>query len=333
MPLHEKQFKNPEFLGFVEHIPKQKKYLLESFMPSQTTKDVNFAYGVIDGKYAKAASITGFNASAPLRDRKELSKAYASVAKVQHGFRLDEELLMQFNRPRDDEEMNQVIEYIYNSTDELTQGVYDVEEYLRAQAIYNGKLNYNDTLNDIQVDVDFGIPEENNITASKDWTSADAEPLTDIANAIEQYEKANNRRKPSVMHMTDKTESILLKNEQVRVQIYGTEPGKRLVTKDDLANVFSGLGFPPYSNQDDVAEVNDGGEEPLLEDGKIVFLGSELGNTMFGPTVEKNFESGIYVVTDIQETNPPQQAVFVGETVFPALKNPRAIVTLDVGTP
>src|SRR5699024_3608431 len=124
-----------------------------------------------------------------------------------------------------------------------------------------------------------------------------------------------------------------LKNEQVRAQLYGTEPGKRLVTRDDVADVFSASGFPPYAIHDDVAEGSDGGEEPLLEAGKMVFLGSELGNTMLGPPAERNFESGIYVVTDIQETNPPQQAVFVGETVFPALKNPRAIVTLDVGTP
>lgn len=329
MPLHLKQFQGEEFQGFVETVPKAKDYVLQDVLPEKTTKDINFSYGVINGKYGKAASITGFNASAPLRDKRELSKAFGSVAKVQHGVRLDEEELLRFNRPRDDEEKNQVIEYVYDTTDDLVQGVYDVEEFMRAQAVYNGKLKYDDDENDVHLDIDFGIPEGNKITTTKEWSESDSTPLEDIRTAIEQYKKENKRRKPVAMHMTSATEANLLNNEQIRTQVYGTENGKRLMTKDDISNAFSALGFPPYVINDDVVDVGDG-EVPLLEENKVVFLGEDLGKTFFGPTVEKNYESGIYSVTEVQESNPPMQAVFVGETVFPAIQKPQSIVIMSV---
>lgn len=331
MPLHLDEFQGAEFQGFVENIPRDSEYKLVNVLPDENTKDINFSYGVINGEYAKGASITGFNASAPLRDPKQLSKAFGSVAKLQHGQRLDEEQLLHFNRPRDDEEKAQVVEYVYDLTDDLVTGVRDVEEYLRASAVYNGKIDYQDPENDIQVNVNFNFPEDNKLSADNDWDSDDATPLDDIHKAIEQFKSANKRKKPVVMHMTSATEAKLLRNTQLRMQVYGEAQGKRLVTKEDVVNVFDALGFPPYEINDDVVNVGDEGEQQLLDDNKIVLIGDEVGKTFFGPTVENNYNSGIYAITEVQETSPPMQKVFIGETVFPAIKKPSAVVTMTVG--
>ncbi|MBP3950334.1 major capsid protein [Bacillus suaedae] len=328
--LHLDEFQGEEFQGYVENVPLSKEYVLRAFLPNQPTKDINFAYNVVNGKYAQAASITGFNASAPLRDTKSLEKHFGSVAKVQHGFRLDEEQLLRFNRPRDDEEKDMAVDYVYQETDDLIAGVYDIEEYLRAQALYSGVLQYEDTENDIQINVDFGIPAENKLTVTVPWSDSTSTPLTDIQTAVKQYQEQNKRRKPVVMHLTSTTEAHLLQNEQIKGQVYGNPTDKRLLTKADLANVFVALGLPPYAINNDVVDVYGQGEVQLLEDNKVVFLGADLGNTYLGPTVEKNYESGIYVVPEIKESNPPGQSVFVGETVFPALKRPKSIVILSV---
>ncbi|POD46283.1 hypothetical protein BKM15_25925 [Pseudomonas syringae pv. syringae] len=330
MPLHSEEFQGEQFLGYVENVPKAREYLLERYLPNKPTKDINFAYNVINGKYAQAASITGFNAAAPLRDKRGLEKAFGSVAKVQHGFRLDEEDILKFNRPRDDEEKDQAVDYIYDQTDELIAGVYDIEEYLRAQALYNGILNYNDPVNDIQVNVDFGIPSANKLTVTTPWSNIDSKPLEDIQRAVDRFKAANNNKRPVIMHMTSVTESNLLKNSQIRNQVYGNATDTRLLTKNDVANVFAALGLPPYAINDDVVDVYGTGATQLLADNKVVFLGESLGNTFIGPTVEKNFQSGIYVVPEIKETNPPSQSVFVGETVFPAIQRPDSIVHLTV---
>lgn len=330
MPLHLSEFQGEEFQGYVENVPPAKEYKLRRFLPNKPIKDINFAYNVINGKYAQAASITGFNASAPLRDKKQLEKAFGSVAKVQHGFRLDEEEILRFNRPRDDEEKNQAIEYVYDNTDDLINGVYDVEEFMRAQALYSGILKYDDEENDIHLNIDFGIPAENKLTVTTAWSDPTSKPLDDIQAAVKQFMTANQRKKPVVMHMTSATEANLLKNEQIKNQVYGNPTDKRLITKSDLQNVFTALGLPPYEIQDDVVNLYGTGEVALLEDNKVVLLGDRLGFTAIGPTVEKNFETGIYVVPEIKETNPPMQSVYVGETVFPALQRPQSIVIMNV---
>lgn len=328
MPLHLNEFQQPQLTGYVQNVPPARDYLLASFMPEESVYDINFAYNVINGKYAEAASITGWNASAPLRDTAEQERAFGQVAKVQHGFRLDETQLLQYNRPRTEGEANAVIDGIYLSTDDLTQGVDDIKEYLRAQAIYNGQLVYDDDENDIHLNIDFGMPAANKLTATTQWSEEGATPLTDIQVAVKQYKEANQKQKPVVMHITSATEAHLLNNEQIRTQIYGTDNGNRLLTKTDIQNVFSALSLPPYQVNDDVIVVQ-GEEVQLLDDNKVVFLGSDLGKTMIGPTVENNYSPGKFAVPSIKK-NPPEQSVIVGEAPFPALKRKKAIVTMSV---
>lgn len=330
MPLHLDEFQGEEFQGYVENVPPAREYKLRRFLPNKPIKDINFAYNVINGKYAQAASITGFNAGAPLRDKKGLEKAYGSVAKVQSSFRLDEEEILRFNLPRDEEEKQQAIDYVYDITDDLITGVYDIEEFLRAQAVYSGRIVYEDPDNDIQLNITFDVPTENKLAVTKPWSDPTSTPLKDIQVAVKQFMKTNNRKKPVIMHMTSATEANLLQNEQIKNQVYGNPTDKRLLMKSDLQNVFTALGLPPYEINDDVVNLYGRGEVQLLEDNKVVFLGEGLGNTYIGPTVEKNYQSGIYVVPEIKETNPPSQTVYVGETVFPALVRPQSIVHLSV---
>lgn len=321
------EFLQEEFQGYVENVPPTRKYHLSAFMPNKNVYDLKFAYNVINKVYSRTASITGFNADAPLRDKDSLSKHFGELAKVQHGFKLDEEELLKFNQPRNDEEKKEAVNYVYDQTDNLVEGVRDIEEWLRGQAIYHGKLQYEE--NDIKIDVDFGIPEENKLTTTIAWSDyARSTPLEDLQKAVEQFKKANNNKRPVMIHLSAEAEAHLLQNEQIKVQLFGQANVARLVTKQDLANVFSALSLPPYVVNEDMID-NGKGAEPLLPPTRVVLLGEELGRTFFGPTVEKNYEAGIYVLP-IVEKKPPRQEVYVGETVFPALQKPQAIVHLDI---
>lgn len=328
MPLHLDEFQREEFQGYVENVPPQKQYYLRSFLPNDTTYDTDFSYGVVNGKYARSASITGWNASAPLRDKQGLAVAYASVAKVQHSFRLDEKELIKFNRPRHDSERAKVIDYVYDETDDLIEGVYETEEYLRARAIYHGSLSYQEE--DIVLDIDFNIPVENKLTATTDWSDfANARPLTDLQAAVKQFKKANKGKAPEIIHMSGQAEANLLQNTQIKNQLFGSPTDQRIVTPADVRNVFNALGLPPYQVTDEVVDIGNG-DERLLPENRIALLGQDLGNLMIGPTVENEYQPGLYVIPEIKETNPPQQAVFVGESAFPAFKRPSAVVWLDV---
>lgn len=329
MPLHLEEFRGDEFQGYIDNVPNERTYLLESLMPAKNVFDIKFSYNVINRVYARTASITGFNASAPLRDKDGLAKYFGEVAKVQHGFRVDEEELLRFNRPRTDEEKQQAVDYIYEQTDNLVAGVRDIKEWMRAQAIYKGALTYSE--NDVQINVDFGIPEANKIVAAVAWSDyATSTPLKDLQDAVGTYKAANRGQAPAVIHLSNAVVSDLLQNEQIKAQLFGSPTDKRLVTQADLRTVFGALGLPDFVVNDDEID-NGAGLERLLPVRRLVFLPStEVGKTMSGVTVEKNYQPGTYVITEIQETNPPMQKVFVGETVFPALQRTSAVVHLDV---
>ncbi|WP_256204366.1 major capsid protein [Planococcus faecalis] len=208
------------------------------------------------------------------------------------------------------------------------EGVLDTEEFFRAAAIYKGRLEFVE--NDIDLNVDFLIPAENKLTATADWaTLATATPLADLQAAVKRFKAANRGQAPAIMHMSGAAESNLLQNEQIKSQIYGSPTDRRILTSADIRNVFTALSLPDYMVTDEMVDVGNG-EERLLPEDRIVLIGNSLGKLLLGPTVENNYQPGVYVVPEIKATNPPQQAVFVGETAFPALKNPTAIVWLDV---
>ncbi|OXS77951.1 major capsid protein [Domibacillus enclensis] len=340
MVIHLEEFQKETLTGYVESVPPQRQYLLQKFMPEQTVQDINFAYNVINGAYAKAASITGWNASAPLRDRKAIEKAYGELAKLQHSYRLDEKDLFSFEKPRTPEERQAVIDGVYTDTDDLIAGVDDTKEWLRAQTLYTGGVNYSDPRNDVSIEFQYEMPEANRLDVSVPWSDPASLPLTDLQAANEQFKKTNQRRTPIEMHMTSVTEAYLLQNEQIRTQVYGQSNGGRILTPADLQNVFRALKLPTYVINDDVivmeaAEMVDGQkviidkEIQLLEDNKVVLLGDNLGNTMIGPSAEKGYATGKFANPIIHQ-NPPGEEVIVGESAFPAFKRPKAIVILEV---
>lgn len=327
MPLHLEQFQREAFQGYVENVPPKREYALAKFMPNQPVYDIEFTYNIINGGYGQMASITAWDSGAPLRDKDVIQRLTAQIAKIQHAYRLTEKELLMFHRPRMDEEQQQVIQAIYNNTDKLVWGVQDREEWLRAKAVYEGRLQYSE--NNVQLNIDFLIPAENKLTADVRWSNPSAPVIQHLQSAVQRFKKANNGEKPVEMHMSGRVETWLLQNEQVKAHIYGNTTDPRIVTSEQLQQLFSALSLPPYRVIDEQV-IGENGAEALMPEDRVVLLGEELGHTMEGPTVENNYKPGIYVIPEIKETNPPRQEVYVGKSVFPALERPQAVVHLIV---
>lgn len=323
------EFQPARLQAYVENVPAARNYLLEALMPDQNVNDLNFSWKVINGAYAPAASITGFNAAAPLRDKKAQEKAFGAVAKLQHSYFFDEVELFAYQKPRTPEEQAQIVDEGLNYTDELVNGVRDTKEFLRAQAIYNGRVKYDNAKDDIHLDIVLPVPAENKMTATLGWEAPTAKPITDLKAMVKQYQKTNQRRRPTGMHITSETEALLLANAQVRVQIYGTNSVEgQIVTPAQLQNVLAANNIPTYQIQDDVVDIN-GEAVQLLEDGKVVMFGAGLGFTAIGPAAERGFTPGIFAYTQAK-MNPPSEEVIVGQLAFPAFQRPSSVVTLSV---
>ncbi len=301
------EFAGDQFLGYIENVPPARNYILSRFMPIEPVFDLKFAYNVIDKKYGRTASITGFNSDAPLRDKDGLSQAFAEVSKVQHGFRVDEYELLRFANPRREEERQKAIDYVYNQTDNLIQGVYDIEEWMRAQAMYKGRLDYSE--NDVVISVDYQIPAANKMVAATSWTDINSNPLVELQAVVTQFKNANKGEAPAEIHVSSKVKNDLLKSKAVILQVYGDADSRRLISNADLTSVLENLDLPPIVVQD--TQIDNGkGLERLLPERRVVALGGgEVGKLYCGPTVEKNFDTGMYVLPIIETKQVGGQAV------------------------
>jgi hypothetical protein len=167
---------------------------------------------------------------------------------------------------------------------------------------------------------------------SKSWISDQtADILTDLKTAVQSFRDQNAGANPVEMHISPAVETAFMKNAQLKTMVYGNATDGRIITRDNVQALFGSLDLPPYVVITDTVVINStGATEKLLADNKVVLLGDALGHTLVGPTAEKEYAPGIYVIPVIQETNPPKQEVYVGETVFPALERPSAVYRLTV---
>jgi hypothetical protein len=328
MPLHLEEFQREEFQGYVETVPPKRVYALSKFFPVKQVFDTEFAYNVINGSYGQMASITGWDSGAPLRDKDVLARMTGELGKVQHGYRLTEKELLMFNRPRMEQEKKQAIQSVYDNTDKLVHGVHDREEWLRARAVYNGAISY--TENDVKIDVDFKNSVANS-TVTKAWiTDVTADILGDLKTNVQLFRDRNNGELPAEMHISSGIETAFMKNSQLKTMIYGNSTDGRIITKDQVQGLFNSLDIPPYVVINESVRNETATAEKLMPDNLVVLIGADLGHTLIGPTVENNYEPGVYVIPVIQETNPPKQEVYVGETVFPALERSSAVLRITV---
>lgn len=335
MVLEFEDFAKPTLTTFVENVVPPKTYPLASVFPEEPVDDIDFVYGILNQTYAKAASITGFNSSAPLRSHKELEKVTGELTKLQHALYLDEKDLYKYSNPRTDAERQRIINSTLVSVGDLAIGVQDTKELLRAQVTYNGRIEYRDPVNKTGVDIVFERPEGNDIDVAVPWTDkVNSTPLADLEVALAQYKAENGQQSPSRLHMTSATESLLKGNEEIRRQVFGSvSGGSRRLTAEDIQGALTDLGLPRYTIDDSftVMEDEDGDELVIkhLADTKVVMFANTLGKTMIGPTKEKNWATGIFA-KPIVMNDPEGEKVIVGEATFPAFQNQKSTVILTI---
>lgn len=326
--LHLEQFKNPTFLGYVENRVLEKKYLLNDISAFDRTFDMSFDYDVFTQTYAPTAAITGWNAGAPLRDKQGFKTITQEVAKIQHGFRLDEREILKFMNPRVEAERENVIRRIYDQTDRLIQGVNDTEEWLRAQAVYNGQIVLDK--HGLQATINFGLSAVVNVATA--WSNrGTATPLDDLRTAVKAYKDDNAGQAPRYLDISGDVLLDLTLNSQIRKALFGVN-NDMLPTRQQVETILTQIADAPIAIRvnDDVISIEGAAPTRLLNARRAVLLGEQPVITVEGPTVEKNFDPGIYVLPIVKEGPPPSEEVYVGKSAFVGIQKPSEIYRLSV---
>lgn len=339
MVLEDKQLTRATLQAFVESSSDLQdentatKYPLAAAFPTEEVEDIRNVYDIVSNQIQAAASVTGFNAAAPIKSKGQAKQAIAALTKIQNAYYLDEVEILNYRNPRTAAERQNIIDNVLIETNDLSVAVDDTKEYLRAQMAYNGKVNYQDALTQSKIEFDLDRPEENDVTVSTPWGSADAEPITDLLAAVKQYQKTNGRKKPEVISMNSTTYEKFIRSGQVKTEIFGDSTSPRIVKADDINALLNAFKLPALSIDDNVTVLEnlDGTyeEKEHLQDDRVVLRAALLGSTMSGPNVENNHAKGKYVLTVINE-DPHTEKTIVGEVTLPVTKNVNGTVFLDV---
>lgn len=322
------EFQRPTFLGYVENRTLPRQYLLKAISATDVTYDLSFDYDVFTQTYAPSASITGWNAGAPLRDKQGFKTVTQEVAKLQHGFRIDEREQLKFMNPRVEGERQNVIKKVYDQTDRLIQGVGDSEEWLRAQAVYNGSIVINS--NGIVANISFGLSAP--VAVSTAWsTRASSTPLDDLRAAIKAYKDANAGEAPRYIDISGDVMLDLSLSTQVRKALFGVN-NDMLPTRGQVESMLTQIADAPVTLRvnDDKISIEGAAPTRLLNARTVALLGEQPVITVEGPTVEKDFNPGIYVLPIVKEGPPPSEEVYVGKSAFVGVQKPSEIYRLTV---
>lgn len=333
-----KEFSAEALQGLVDESVRDRTNTLgDRFLPNRNVYSNNFAYDIIKkSKYIGA--MIGYGAEPPVVDRDAVAKMHGEIAKMGLKHIVTEEELLQLNQPRSNAELANLIDSQLVQGVELTNALQRRIDVIKMEALAKGSFSYNK--NNVKVSVNFleNAPADHKValTAGNDWDTADHDVIGDLLAWVDTYEK-NTGRTPDVILMSREVQAKLLKNGVIVAEARPNVAGASRVSVQELTEVLNGYGLPPVQVVTDrkvtVKNVYTGADEVIeyFPVNRVVMLSEGVGNFLFGPTVENNFQPGI--VLQAKDKDEPIQSIL--RTVaagFPALEAPDLIFHADVFT-
>lgn len=316
----------PTLQAFIENAPAQSPRRLANAFPMTQVFDINVAYNVIDSTGIKAGSIIGFDAATPLRKKGDIQQVLAKLSKIAHAYHYTEEELYRYKNARNDAEQEALIQNALLSIADLSEGIEDTKELIRANMVYRGVFAYEDPKSEVKIQFDLDLPEDAKKTAG-DFSREDINPLEVLLKEVENYKERNHGQAPAYIVMNSKTLAKIKRNPNVAIDLYGKEAGNKIVRQSDLETLFNDIGLPPVEI-DDAQTIIEGITEDIvknhLDDDVVVLHAANLGSTLSGPAADNNFANGKYVVSVVSQ-DPVGEKTIVGEVAMPVLKNIKGI--------
>lgn len=310
----------------------QKERRLEKVFPEQPVFDKNAVYNVISDTAIKAGSIIGFDAETPIKTKPQLEKRVAELTKIANAYFYTEEELLRYNRPRAEQEQEQVIADVMQSIVNLSEGVEDTKEYLRASLVYAGRFDYEDPKSQVKISFDVDLPEGTKRNAPA-LDSEDVNPLQELIDQVEDYRDRNGMALPAYMVMNSKTLAKIKRNPNVAAQVYGENGAGKLVRNSDLEELFVELGLPELEVDDNysvIEGVSEDVKKQHMPDDTVVMHAEQLGQTLIGPAVEADYAPEKYV-RHLTTEDAPNAKTIVGQVTIPVLKNENGVSILTFG--
>jgi len=309
--------------------------IADAFLPTVTTYDRKFAYDIVKTN-SYLASYIGYGAEPPVIDRDAVASKMGEIAYFGLKDILTYEELQSIHEARNDAERAATIAKITQRNIKLLNGLRDLIFLGKMEALTKGRLDFTQGKN--KVTFDFGVPAENKV-ALTDGNDFDSTTFDIIGFLLEQTQKYAdmNGEQPEVMWMSREVQAKLLVNAGIITEA-GRPEGSTRVNQEQLNDVLASYGLPAIQiitqrskRYKDLAS-DDFIQREFMPVNRIVMLSRGVGEYLLGPTLENNFQPGLFLEA-YDKKEPIQSILRAVGAGFPAPSDPKKIMHLDVYTP
>lgn len=333
---HLQEFQEPAMRGLVDvTVEERVPTLADRFMPDDRVFSSTFAYDVIK-KSSHIAAMIGYGAEPPVMDRDAVASKMGELAKMGLKYIATEEELLALNQARSDAERTAMVDRLTVKAIDLVNALQLRVDVSKMEAITKGNFSYNK--NGVKITVDYGIPANHKValSSSDDWRNVDHDVIGDLLDWTATYE-ATNGKQQDVILMTRETQALLLKNSVIVAEAGRTINSGR-VSVDELNSVLGGYGLPSVevvtNRKVTVKDIYTGNDEVIefMPVNRVVFASAGVGNFVYGPTVENNYQPGIDLRA-YDKFEPIESVIRVAAAGFPVVEAPALLFHADVYTP
>lgn len=330
------EFSQESLRGLVdETVANAQSTLADRFLPNINVYSTKFAYDIIKTN-AYIGAYIGYGAEPPVIDRDAVASMAGELGKMGIKSIVTEEELLALNQARSNSEKSAIIDKLLIDGIKLVEAIQRRIYVTKMETITKGEFVYKK--NGVDVRVDFGVPADHKValTAGNDWDVADHDVITDLMTWVEKYVETNGKV-PDAILMSRKAFTKLMKNNAIIAEARGSETLVRRVSEAEVQSVLQGYGLPAITIVDDrTVTIKDMYTDAIqtievLPENRVVFVSDGLGEYLLGPTVENEFEPGIFLGA-YDERNPIRSVFESVAAGFPALKTPDLLFHADVYT-
>lgn len=330
---HLAEFQKPALRGLVDvTVQERVPTLADAFMPDDQIYSTTFAYDIIKQSTHIAAMI-GYGAEPPVIDRDAVASKMGELAKMGLKYIATEEELLALNQARSDSEHSAMVDRLTVKSVDLVNALQLRVNVSKMEAITKGVFTYNK--NGVKINVDYGIPAANKValTGANTWNTAGADVIGNLLEWVATYEAANGKQ-PDVILMSREVQALLLKNSVIVAEA-GRSINSGRVSVEELNSVLGGYGLPPVqvvaNRKVTVKDIYTGLDEVIefMPVNRVVFASAGVGNFVYGPTVENDYQPGIDLRA-YDKFEPIESVIRVAAAGFPIVNAPSLLFHADV---
>lgn len=317
----------------------------EQLFPSRKDDVVDLRYIIGANDVPVRASIRAIDSETQIGGRQVAGKSFESeIPLVARKLPMTEQQRLDLMRLSSLREAKPFLDKFYGDAEKLAKSVQVAIEAMRFEALFNGKIEFNEY--GYAGTVDYQVPTKHQVKPSTLWDATGAKVLEDIEGWKTALTKVGVRA--SVILTSSTVLSAILSNPAVKTGVFGKSNEGRIIGINQLNEWLTLVGLPTIWVNDDVyaVEKNDGTVEykRYIPENKLVVLGAGTpGYTQFGLTpeeVELRAEAGVstqnfgnVIVTSWTDKDPVTRWTKATARALPSFTSAGRVIQAEVLAP